>query len=230
MLVSAIENMKQGLVWQHLLSRGMTEQKLIYEWKKKSYFLKGKADLVRKEYESAIEHLEHALKLSTTSPTGALDDAKLRELLQQAITKRTAEKKKEKNTWSKAFDKIKEESEGAATATGFGTGSPPSSGSGSGVVKLSHLGSFVDRVLGTNSSGNSNSNSNNDSSNSSDGLDKGLFSVEKGGEKSRAGTVRPPQSDNSGSKESVGWVVGLGVAACVVTTATYLFLKSRKSR
>ena len=99
MLVSAIEErIESGKVWQELLSRGMTEKKLKNEWKKKSYFLAGKADLMRREYDTSVSNLEEALKLTLqddTSSTAAAEEAKLKELLQIATKKRTAELKKQ---------------------------------------------------------------------------------------------------------------------------------------
>ena len=99
MLVSAIEErIESGKVWQELVARGMTEKKLKNEWKKKSYFLAGKADLMRREYDTSVSNLEEALKLTVhddSSSTAAAEEAKLKELLQIAIKKRAAELKKQ---------------------------------------------------------------------------------------------------------------------------------------
>lgn len=109
MLISALEErMDGGQVWQCLQDRGMTKTKLIKEWKTKSYFLAGKAELLRKEYDVSINHLESALALLADDPQSSTEIVKLKELLQTATKKRTAELKKEKSTWSKAFQKNNE--------------------------------------------------------------------------------------------------------------------------
>lgn len=109
MLISALEErMDGGQVWQCLQDRGMTRTKLIKEWKTKSYFLAGKAELLRKEYDVSIGHLESALTLLADDPQSSTEIVKLKELLATATKKRTAELKKEKSTWSKAFKKNNE--------------------------------------------------------------------------------------------------------------------------
>jgi hypothetical protein len=110
MLITALEErMKDGLVWQCLLDRGMTKNKLLKEWKIKSYFLAGKAELLKKEYDASIAHLEDALKILADDPQSIAEITKLKDLLSTAMKKRSAELKKEKSTWSKAFQKNKEE-------------------------------------------------------------------------------------------------------------------------
>lgn len=112
MLITALEErMKDGLVWQCLLDRGMTKNKLLKEWKIKSYFLAGKAELLKKEYDASISHLEDALKILADDPQSTAEITKLKDLLSTAMKKRSAELKKEKSTWSKAFQKNKEEPE-----------------------------------------------------------------------------------------------------------------------
>ena len=109
MLISALEErMDGGQVWQCLQDRGMTKTKQIKEWKTKSYFLAGKAELLRKEYDVAINHLESGLALCANDPQSSTDIVKLKDLLATATKKRTAELKKEKSTWSKAFQKNNE--------------------------------------------------------------------------------------------------------------------------
>ena len=109
MLISALEErMDGGQVWQCLQDRGMTKTKQIKEWKTKSYFLAGKAELLRKEYDVSIGHLESALTLLADDPQSSTEIVKLKELLATATKKRAAELKKEKSTWSKAFQKNNE--------------------------------------------------------------------------------------------------------------------------
>lgn len=110
MLITALEErMPDGLVWQCLLERGMTANKLLKEWKTKSYFLAGKAELLRKEYDSSIAFLESGLKFLNDDPQYLEKITKLKELLSTATKKRAEELKKEKSTWSKAFQKNKAE-------------------------------------------------------------------------------------------------------------------------
>ena len=110
MLITALEErMPDGLVWQCLLERGMTANKLLKEWKTKSYFLAGKAELLRKEYDSSIAFLESGLKFLNDDPQYIEKITKLKELLSTATKKRAEELKKEKSTWSKAFQKNKAE-------------------------------------------------------------------------------------------------------------------------
>ena len=112
MLISALEErMEEGQVWKCLLERGMTKNKLIKEWKIKSYFLAGKAELLRKEYDSSMSHIESALRLLEGDINATAEITKLKDLLSTATKKKSAELKKEKSTWSKAFQKNKEEPE-----------------------------------------------------------------------------------------------------------------------
>ena len=110
MLISALEErMEDGQVWKYLLERGMTKNKLIKEWKIKSYFLAGKSELLRKEYDTSIALLEAGLKILENDPSAAAEITKLKDLHSSASKKRSAELKKEKSTWAKAFQKNKEE-------------------------------------------------------------------------------------------------------------------------
>jgi vacuolar-type H+-ATPase subunit I/STV1 len=87
----------------------MTQNKLLKEWKKKSYFLAGKAELLNKEYKNAIIHLENAIKLIDGDVQSAAEILKLKDLLKSAMKKKSAELKREKDTWAKAFQKNKVE-------------------------------------------------------------------------------------------------------------------------
>ena len=110
MLISALEErMEDGQVWKYLLERGMTKNKLIKEWKIKSYFLAGKSELLRKEYDTSIALLEAGLKILENDPSAAAEITKLKDLHLNASKRRSAELKKEKSTWAKAFQKNKEE-------------------------------------------------------------------------------------------------------------------------
>lgn len=112
MLISALEErIEEGQVWQQLLERGMTKNKLVKEWKIKSYFLAGKSELLKKDYETSIALLEAGLKILDNDPLALAEITKLKDLHVSATKKRSAELKKEKSTWAKAFQKNKEEPE-----------------------------------------------------------------------------------------------------------------------
>lgn len=211
MLVSAIEDrIDSGKVWQHLVARGMTEKKLKNEWKKKSYFLAGKADLMRREYAAAVTNLEAALKLTvhddSAQSTAVAEEAKLRELLQIATKKRSAELKKEKNTWAKAFEKNNKEPEPAPQSHSQPQPGSSSSSSGEGLsrgggVDLTKAGVYGD-VFASSSSG----------SGYDDSVD----------EEAQAAAKRKAQD------ETLGWVVGVGLVVCAAAAGTAYYLRSRR--
>lgn len=97
--------MPEGPVWISLILRGMTRDKLIKEWKKKSLFYLGKAELMRQNYKKSVEHLEAALRLIVNDPTQAKHVEELKELIAQAGKKLSSQLQKEKAIWSKAFEK-----------------------------------------------------------------------------------------------------------------------------
>lgn len=103
------ERIPHALVWQALVSEGMTLDKYHKEWKKKSYFLVGKAELGQSNYQAALDNLRAALALIQNDPAHVKGSDELKQLITQATTKLSAEKKKEKATWSKAFEKGKKE-------------------------------------------------------------------------------------------------------------------------
>ena len=120
---------------------GLTFEKLM-EWKRKSYFLIGKALYNQKEYENAIIQLEIALRIleryhlkDTTSGKSDGEDSgknnplsgvksetdrlKIKELIQNAKKIQSQILKKQKSTWSKAFkenETLLENEEKEATA------------------------------------------------------------------------------------------------------------------
>ncbi len=109
-MISALEDkISQGsLVWQSLISEnGMTFEKLM-DWKKKSHFFVGRAMLQEKDFAEAISHFEQALQLLGGQ---SKDVGKITELLVFAKKQRTAELRREKSTWSKAFQVSKEQQE-----------------------------------------------------------------------------------------------------------------------
>lgn len=96
-------------MWQCLVSQGMTLDKYNKDWKKKSYFLIGKAELGLGNYQSALDNLKAALALIEKDPALVKQNDELRTLITQATTKLKAENKKQRDTWSKAFEKGKKE-------------------------------------------------------------------------------------------------------------------------
>lgn len=63
-LIVALEpRMGTGKVWQCLVKDGMTKDKIFKEWKKKSLFYIGKSELMRRNYQMAIERLKEALEV-----------------------------------------------------------------------------------------------------------------------------------------------------------------------
>jgi hypothetical protein len=114
MLIETLEaRIPAALVWHCLLEAGMTLEKFQKEWKKKSLFLLGKAELGLTNYQAALDHFKAALNLiaADESPVMIKQSDELRTLISQAQAKRTAEKKKEKATWSRAFEKGKTSAE-----------------------------------------------------------------------------------------------------------------------
>ena len=148
---------KLSMVWMAFKRRGMTYEKLIRDWKKKSLFYKGKAAYLAKDYNQAIENLAMALAvlntplegsvawalatsdgnstevtalvdpnlyLNTTGEAGeeegkktaavkrdAMQEKQVKELADLlALAKQDKKKaeKKERDTWSKAFEKTAE--------------------------------------------------------------------------------------------------------------------------
>ena len=127
-MVNALEARKlDSLVWKCLIERGMTEEKVFIETKKKSLFLMGKANLLSKNYDIAITQLEEALSLIKGDPSKINDANKIREFLTQAKRSSKKESQKEKATWSKAFEANKNLNDDAEKATPSTT-TPPSRG------------------------------------------------------------------------------------------------------
>jgi tetratricopeptide (TPR) repeat protein len=134
-LITALEpRMETGKVWQCLLKEGMTKDKLFKEWKKKSLFYIGKSELMRKNYQTAIDRMREALEIIDTDnqdnvhPSIANNIIELKELIVQAEKKKNDEIKREKSTWQKAFKKDKleaqAESSGAASSDGVSSTLP----------------------------------------------------------------------------------------------------------
>lgn len=111
MLVRAMEGRVGSSVWRELLKRGMTLDKLCKDWKKKSLYLLGKAELKTRDYDEAVEHFEAALALIEADEAYAKNAAELRDLLASTMLLRKKELKRSQKTWSKAFQQSGEEVE-----------------------------------------------------------------------------------------------------------------------
>ena len=221
---------EQGQVWQELLRRGLTNKKICYEWKKKGYFLAGKANFLAKEYEAAIENIENALKLgaamsgSTSDKEAIADEAKLKEMLQMAQKKRAAELKKEKQTWSKAFEKNKEESEPrdpvdkTSLRDSLPIHSMPEPANGV-PVDLSKCG-FYGNILGFTKG--------QDGTNIMSTINNGVDEEKKNTKRSGVSSTSP-EKKNEEQTNSALWAIGFGVIACVATITTFAFMRSRRS-
>eukprot|EP01035_Chromulina_nebulosa_P035038 gene35038-47081_t len=113
-LIAAVEGTKQkGEFWKKMVENGVSEEKLLRDWKKKSLYCLGKAELARKNYTQAVEHLEAALKiLSNYNDDGSAANMKdFRSLIAKAKHLKAEEVKKEKSTWATAFRKNETEPE-----------------------------------------------------------------------------------------------------------------------
>jgi hypothetical protein len=211
-------------VWQCLLDRGMTKNKLLKEWKIKSYFLAGKAELLKKEYDASISHLEDALKILADDPQSIAEITKLKDLLSTAMKKRSAELKKEKSTWSKAFQKNKEEPEKPEPAVVAAAGHAPSQGEDM---------KSIEEILKT-----MNINVASPAGNLSSSANSGIEANEKTsktGKRSKdikkdAASKRSEAegSDDSVSDEAFGWMIGATAVIGAIGLAAYFVMKSKQ--
>lgn len=111
LLVNTLQaRIPEAKIWEALVEKqGFTMDKLLKGIKKKSHFYVGKAELYRKNYSEALDHFEKSLKL-IDGDTNYLKEAKqLKDFIATTNKQSSAEKKREKDTWSKAFSKSKKE-------------------------------------------------------------------------------------------------------------------------
>ena len=94
-----------GELWRKLNEIGVNEDKVLKDWKKKSLFYQGKAELLRRNYTASIDLLESALELVKNDENYAASVKELRGLILKAKQQRADESKKEKSTWQNAFKK-----------------------------------------------------------------------------------------------------------------------------
>lgn len=102
LLIEALERRmaQDSEVWRCLEAQhSMTEAKL-KEWKRKSCFYLGKGELLRKNFELAVQYLEAAVSMGYKT-----------ELLRQAKVSLKAERQAAQKTWKKAFEANSKEPE-----------------------------------------------------------------------------------------------------------------------
>ena len=123
----------------------MTYEKLTKEWKKKGFFFLGKALYNNKDFDEAIVALTSALQLVESDPSYKENASDISTLISEVKQKRALSLKKEKDTWSKAFKKnkqegIEEEAFANAAMAAVATGSYARGGSSNGNGAASPLG------------------------------------------------------------------------------------------
>jgi hypothetical protein len=105
--IKALEDKTESTseIWDILLARGLTYQKLM-DFKKKSLVLGGKAEFYRYNYTEALSSLNQALSLIPVSDRGGSKEAdELTKWINKVAAKDSQTRKKEKAMWGKAFKK-----------------------------------------------------------------------------------------------------------------------------
>lgn len=134
MLIEALMGrMPNSEVWKALQEQGMDLNQLL-DWRRKSLIFMGKARLLQGDYEEAKNALETAKK--STNQSDKLF-AELTDLLAKAQAKLTEEKKRAKQTWSKAFkknatEKVEEVSDASASPSPTKSSGTSSTSAGAG--------------------------------------------------------------------------------------------------
>ncbi len=100
--------MTNNAVWDCLQQRKITEEILLKRWKRKSYFLLGKAKVGAFELKDAIVYFKGALSLLGNDVNYVKEANDLRMLISTNSKKLEKEEKAEKAIWSKAFKKNEE--------------------------------------------------------------------------------------------------------------------------
>ena len=119
-LIAAVEGTKpKGEFWRKMVENGVSEEKLLRDWKKKSLYCLGKAELARKNYTQAVDHLEAALKIlgNYSDDSSAANMKDFRSLIAKAKHLKAEEVRKEKSTWATAFRKNETEPEITSEST-----------------------------------------------------------------------------------------------------------------
>ena len=203
MLTRAMEGRVGSSVWRELTKRGLTLDKLVKDWKKKSLYLLGKAELKTREYDEAVEHFEAALALVEGDEAYAKNAAELRELVAGTLLLRKKQLKRDQKTWSKAFQQSGEEGEKEKEQTA----SPQRSGQSG-----------------------ANTSSSNSSSSSSSGKLLDPKAIADSFLKPSAAKEKDPSSPSDGLPDGdsgmVGWLLLSAAAAGIA--AIYMWQRSRK--
>ena len=146
-LINSLETkIPDGEIWKCLSSTGITLDKLQKEWKKKALYFVGKAELKRQNYQAALDSLGLALQLIDKDPKLAANAQELRDLIDGAQKRRSKEKQREKQTWSKAFQKNKTVKEDEHSTSGVSSGATSPTPNGHGEVKVETIGADLSAV------------------------------------------------------------------------------------
>jgi len=111
LLTRAMQGRIGSNMWRALVERGLSEDKLVKDWMKKSLYLLAKAEVGLKDFDEACEHLEAAIKLVEGDKEYEKNAAELRKALEEANVARKQQLKKDKKIWGGSFKKMKQEEE-----------------------------------------------------------------------------------------------------------------------
>jgi len=210
----------QSNVWRELEARGMTQDKLVKDWIKKSLFLLSRAEMALKEYDEACDHLDKALKLVEGDAAYEKNAAELRALLLEAQKERKKQIKKEQKIWGGAFEKSKKEQEDGEKAAAKERARTQAAAAAAAAAQT---------TKGTSSSGNGGTSP----SPAGPGFDASLYSkayMSKLLKKDEDEDVGKDSTGGGGDEEYVNWTIGLGVAAAVVAVGGYFVSRWASSR
>lgn len=103
-LVSVLESrLNESRVWVIMQSRGITYDTLVKKWKRKAYYLLGKAYVGMMELKLAKDSFKSALTIIQSDSSLAKEATEIKQLLASTTKKLEKETKNAKKMWSKAF-------------------------------------------------------------------------------------------------------------------------------
>jgi len=112
-LVKALEKKAEdsSKIFEALVNRGavLSFEHMQKLWKKKSLFYAGKSELLRKNFESSIDFLGHALQIIRGDPNFSKEEEEINGLLAKARAGKKKVAMKEKNMYSKALQSLSKE-------------------------------------------------------------------------------------------------------------------------